>query len=71
MRRAFDAGIPVLAGTDTGVIGVPLGISSQMEVVLLVDAGLTTAEALASATINPARALGRGQEQGTTEELAG
>ena len=67
VRRAFEAGIPVLAGTDTGVIGVPLGISSQMELVLLVDAGLTTAQAVASATINPARALGRGQEQGTIE----
>ena len=67
VRRALDAGIPVLAGTDTGVPGVLLGISSQMELVLLVDAGLTTAEALASATINPARALGRGQEQGTIE----
>jgi len=67
VRRAFDAGIPVLAGTDTGVTGVLLGISSQMELVLLVDAGLTTAEALASATINPARAIGRGREQGTIE----
>ena len=67
VRRAVDAGIPVLAGTDTGVPGVLLGISSQMELVLLVDAGLTAAEALASATINPARALGRHQEQGTIE----
>ena len=67
VRRAFDAGIPVLAGTDTGVTGVLLGISSQMELVLLVDAGLTTAEALASATINPARAIRRGPEQGTIE----
>ena len=63
----FDAGIPVLAGTDTGVTGVLLGISSQMELVLLVEAGLTTAEALAAATINPARAIGRGNEQGTVE----
>jgi imidazolonepropionase-like amidohydrolase len=38
-----------------------------MELVLLVDAGLTTAEALAAATINPARAIGRGNEQGTVE----
>jgi imidazolonepropionase-like amidohydrolase len=67
VRRAVDAGIPVLAGTDTGMPGVFLGVSSLMELVLLVDAGLTTAEALASATINPARALGRGQEQGTIE----
>lgn len=67
VRRAVDAGIPVLAGTDAGVTGVLLGISSQMELVLLVDAGLTTAEALAAATINPARAIGRGNEQGTVE----
>ena len=67
VRRALDADIPVLAGSDNGVPGILLGISSQMELVLLVDAGLTTAEALASATITPARALGRGQEQGTIE----
>ena len=67
VRRAVDAGIPVLAGSDTGVIGVLLGISSQMELVLLVDAGLTPAEALAAATINPARAISRGLEQGTVE----
>lgn len=59
--------IPVLAGSDTGVPGVLLGISSQMELVLLVDAGLTTAEALATATINPARAIGRVQDQGTIQ----
>ena len=67
VRRAVDAGIPVLAGTDTGVPGVLLGVSSQMELVLLVDAGLTTEEALAAATISPARAIGRGNEQGTVE----
>jgi imidazolonepropionase-like amidohydrolase len=67
VRRAVDAGIPVLAGTDTGMPGVLLGVSSQMELVLLVDAGLTTQQALAAATINPARAIGRGNEQGTIE----
>ena len=67
VRRAFDAGISVLAGTDTGVTGVLLGISSQTELVLLVQAGLTPSEALATATVNPARALGRGNEQGTVE----
>jgi len=67
VRRALDAQIPVLAGSDTGVPGVLLGVSSQMELVLLVDAGLTPAEALAAATINPARALDRDHEQGTVE----
>lgn len=45
VRRALDAGIPVLAGADSGVTGVLLGISSQMELILLVEAGLTPADA--------------------------
>ena len=48
MSVALSMGIPVLAGTNTGVTGALLGISSQIELVLLVDAGLTSAEALAS-----------------------
>jgi imidazolonepropionase-like amidohydrolase len=66
-RRLSSAGIPVLAGTDTGVTGVLLGVSSQMELVLLVEAGLTPAEALRAATMSPARALGREKDQGTLE----
>jgi imidazolonepropionase-like amidohydrolase len=65
--HAMAGTFPVLAGTDTGVPGVLLGVSSHMELVLLVDAGLTTQQALAAATITPARALGRGDEQGTVE----
>jgi imidazolonepropionase-like amidohydrolase len=66
-RRLFEAGIPVLAGTDTGVTGVLLGVSSQMELVLLVDAGLAPADALRTATLNPARALGRDRDVGVLE----
>ena len=51
VRRVFDAGIPVLVGTDSGVTGVLLGVSSQMELVLLVEAGLTPAAALRCATL--------------------
>jgi imidazolonepropionase-like amidohydrolase len=36
-----------------------------MELVLLVEAGLTPADALRAATMNPARALGREQDLGT------
>lgn len=67
VRRIFEAGIPVLAGTDTGVTGVLLGVSSQMELVLLVEAGLRPAEALRAATVNPAKALGREKDLGTVE----
>src|SRR4030095_3215871 len=62
VRRVFDAGIPVLAGTDSGVTGVLLGVSSQMELVLLVEGGLTTAAPLRSATV-----LGRESDLGSVE----
>ena len=67
VRRIFDAGIPVLAGTDTAVTGVLLGVSSQMELVLLVEAGLKPAEALRTATLNAARALDRERDLGSVE----
>ena len=66
-RRIVDAGIPVLAGTDTGVTGVLLGVASQVELELLVEAGLTPAQALRTATVNPARALGRESDFGAVE----
>ncbi len=59
LRKVADAGLLVVAGTDTSVAGVLIGISSQMELVLLVEAGLTQAETLRAATTNAARMLGR------------
>src|SRR4029453_7409788 len=67
LRKVADAGLLVVAGTDTSVAGVLMGISSQMELVLVVEAGLTPAEALRAATVNAARMLGRDKEQGTVE----
>jgi imidazolonepropionase-like amidohydrolase len=67
LRTIYDAGIPVLAGTDTSVPGVLLDVSSQAELVLMVENGLTAAEALRTATINAAIFLGREKEQGTVE----
>jgi imidazolonepropionase-like amidohydrolase len=68
VRRLAGAGITVLAGTDTGVTGVLLGVSSQRELELLVEAGLTPAEALRAATLSPAHALGLESEIGSVEE---
>ena len=59
VRKVVDAGILVLSGTDTSVPGVLIGVSSQMELILLVEAGLTPTEALRAATINAAKMLGR------------
>ena len=67
LRTVRQAGIPVLAGTDTGVSGVLLGVSSQMELVLMVDAGLTPIQVLQSATIDAAKFLGLEKQLGTVE----
>jgi hypothetical protein len=64
------AGVPMLAGTDAAWYQpyTYAGFSLHDELVLLVRAGLTPAEALQSATINPARVLGMEKDLGTIEE---
>jgi imidazolonepropionase-like amidohydrolase len=63
MRRA---GVPLLAGTDAGAVGVYPGFSLLEELALLVrDAGLTPREALWAATGGPARYFGLEREAGT------
>jgi len=66
-RRVFEEGIPVITGTDTSIPGVLLGISSQMELVLHVEAGLKSADVLRCATINAQRMVGRELELGTVQ----
>jgi hypothetical protein len=58
---AHRAGVPVLVGTDTGVGG----FRYHDELSLLVQAGLTPAEALRAATIDAARTLGLERSFGT------
>jgi imidazolonepropionase-like amidohydrolase len=67
LEKVFDAGVPVVLGTDTGFTGVLLGISTQIELELLVEGGLTPGDALRAATINAARMIGREQDFGTVE----
>ena len=61
MERAFvRAGGLLVAGTDpTGAGGVVAGYSDQRQVELLVEAGFTPVEAIAIATLNGARFMGR------------
>ena len=58
----YRAGVPILAGTDAndlpGPAAVPHGSSLHHELELLVDAGLTTVDALRAATTRPARYFG-------------
>ncbi|HEY1991307.1 MAG TPA: CIA30 family protein [Gammaproteobacteria bacterium] len=55
VRRLHAAGVPILAGTDSGNPATAHGVSLHGELALLVAAGLTPAEALASATSLPAK----------------
>ena len=57
------AGVPIVAGTDQSVPGWSL----HREMELYVEAGFTPMEAIQSATIVPARAMGLQGESGTVE----
>ena len=61
------AGVPILAGTDTGNPFCFPGFSLHDELALLVIAGLTPVEALRAATLNPAKFLGLDKTLGTIE----
>jgi imidazolonepropionase-like amidohydrolase len=57
------AGIPIVAGSDTGLLGY--GLYRELE--LYVKAGMTPLEAIQSATSVPARAMNLAGESGTIE----
>lgn len=57
--RLHAAGVPIVAGTDGS------GLELVRELELYVQAGMTTAEALQTATIAPARLVGADQETGS------
>jgi len=62
------AGVLLLAGTDTGNPFCFPGFSLHDELALLVKAGLTPAESLRAATLNPAKFFGLDQTLGTVEK---
>ncbi len=68
-KAAYDAGLLVVAGSDTGDsgAGVVNGLSLQVELQLLAESGLTPRQVLQTATINAARMVGREAELGTVE----
>jgi imidazolonepropionase-like amidohydrolase len=59
VKRLHDAGVPIVAGTD----GTGMELVRELE--LYVAAGMTTADALATATIAPARLVGADQRTGS------
>ena len=67
VKALFDAGVPIALGTDAGMPGTPHGWSTHRELALLVEAGLTPAQALMAGTANSARAAGLIADRGTIE----
>lgn len=60
-----QAGVPIMAGTDSPMPGVYPGFALHEEMELLVESGLTPREALYSATLEPARFLGIADTSGS------
>jgi hypothetical protein len=68
VRALHSASVPFLAGTDTPAgVDVTPGISLHLELQRFVAAGFTPLEALQTATINPARFLGKLSDYGSVQ----
>ncbi len=65
LRKVWDAGIPVVMGTDAGNIGTLHGPSVFREMQLMTEAGLTPLQVLRSATVNGAKAMRLERDAGT------
>jgi len=63
----FRSGVPMMAGTDAMNPYCFPGFGLHDELALLVESGLTPLAALQSATLNPAKFLGRTEKMGTVE----
>jgi imidazolonepropionase-like amidohydrolase len=66
VRAALAVGVPIAMGTDAGVPFVRHG-DNAIELVLMVEAGLSPMQSIVASTSNAARALGLQDEIGTIE----
>ena len=62
IKALHDAGTPIVAGTDSPIF--PYGLALIAELANYVEAGLTPADAIRTATVNAARSLGAEREVG-------
>jgi imidazolonepropionase-like amidohydrolase len=67
-KKLFDAGVLMVAGTDTPTPWIVPGASLHHELKLLVDCGIPPGDVIAMATGNAARALRRENDFGTIRE---
>jgi imidazolonepropionase-like amidohydrolase len=63
IKALSDAGVPIVAGSDTNLPGY--GLDRELE--LYVQAGMTPLQAIQSATLVPARAMHHDADSGTIE----
>ncbi len=68
LKKIYDAGILVSLGTDSGATVVRTqGFAEHMELILMVQAGLTPLQAISVATLNAAKLLHIADQYGTLE----
>ncbi|MCC5926558.1 MAG: amidohydrolase family protein [Bacteroidetes bacterium] len=67
-QTMFKAGVPILMGADAGNPTIIPGYSAHKELEFMADAGMTNADVLRSATIDPARFLGLEDTMGSIAE---
>jgi imidazolonepropionase-like amidohydrolase len=67
VRKMHTAGVRIMAGSDFSDWGMVPGVDLHNELALLVEAGFTPLEALQSATLNPAKFLGKTDAFGTIQ----
>lgn len=67
VKALYDAGAPLLIGTDANFTGIYPGWSALREMELFAEAGIPNAGILEAATLNAARVVGMEHEEGSIE----
>ena len=67
VKTLFDAGVPLMVGTDAPDVGPMAGFGIHDELQELVNDGLTPFQVLQAATVIPARYFRKSSEFGTIE----
>ncbi len=67
VRKMHKAGVQIMAGSDFSDWALVPGIDLHNELALLVEAGFTPMEALQTATLNPAKFMGKTDTYGTVQ----
>jgi imidazolonepropionase-like amidohydrolase len=68
LKRLADAGVPIGFGTDSGVLTRFEGFGEHMELELMVEAGMTPAQVITTATRSSAEFLEQEKDLGTLEQ---